>query len=59
VAVFLVELTKACRRSRKYPSLGGGIVSESCQNRRAILIYGGNGHDSTTLKPNSMQGYSA
>jgi hypothetical protein len=34
---------------KKIPLLRGGIEAKSCQNRRVILIYDGNGHDSTTL----------
>lgn len=45
---FCYRMTKACHRSRKYSLLGGGIDTNSCQNRPVFFPLLHNGHDSTT-----------
>ncbi|WP_212568265.1 hypothetical protein, partial [Escherichia coli] len=45
---FCYGMTKACHRSRKYSLLGGGIDTNSCQNRPVFFPLLHNGHDSTT-----------
>ncbi|EFU51590.1 hypothetical protein HMPREF9544_03345 [Escherichia coli MS 153-1] len=45
---FCYRMTKACHRSRKYSLLGGGIDTNSCQNRPVFFPLLHNGHDSIT-----------